>query len=237
MRAKGKFFKYAFALLALFCFALPAWPAEPGTGGLAVSGTGKVYAVPDMAEITVGVVTQGPTAAEAQAENNRRMQAVIQKLKEMGLSEADLHTGGLSVYPEYAPAPAKEGPPGIVAYRAANSLVVKVKPVDRAGLVVDAALAAGASQVHGLRFLAANAAALELQALGLAVQDARRKAEALAQALGVKLGTPQSVSVDVSQPWYPLYSTAKALVDEATPVLPGQVEITASVHVTYAIVP
>ncbi|WP_027718549.1 SIMPL domain-containing protein [Desulfovirgula thermocuniculi] len=223
------------SLIVLFCFALPVWAAEPDAGGIAVIGTGRVYVVPDMAEVTVGVVTQGTTAAEAQAENGRRMQAVIQKLKELGLDDADMHTGGLSVHPEYNEAPAKEEPSQIVAYRAVNSLVVKVKPVDMAGKVIDVALASGANQVQSLRLMPGDTTAPGLEALALAAQDARRKAEALARALGVKLGALQSASVDVYWPVPPVYRDARALPSESTPVLPGQIEITATVHVRYAI--
>lgn len=223
------------ALVFIFCFASPAM-AGVDPGGITVSGTGQVLAVPDVAEITIGVVTQSPTAARAQEENSRVLRAVIQKLKEAGLNDADLKTGELSLFPEYAPSPEKGEVTRVVAYRATSSLIVTVKPVEKAGQVVDAALAAGANQVHGLRFLVSSARELELEALSLAVQDARRKAEVVAQALGVKLGPPQIVSVEVSQPWVPVYRATQSL-DQATPVLPGQVEIAGSVHITYAIVP
>ncbi|MCG0277697.1 MAG: SIMPL domain-containing protein, partial [Thermanaeromonas sp.] len=174
-------------LVFILCFASPAM-AGVDYSGITVSGIGKVWAVPDIAEITVGVVTRGLTASQAQEENSRIMHAVIQKLKEAGIEDVDLKTGELSLFPEYAPSPEKEEVPRIVAYRATSSLIVTVKPVQKAGQVVDAALAAGANQVHGLRFLVSSARELELEALSLAVQDARRKGEVVAQALGVKLG-------------------------------------------------
>lgn len=230
-----KLIGFLLVLMVIFSFASPAM-AGVDPGGITVSGTGRVLAVPDVAEITIGVVTQSPMAAQAQEENSRIMRAVIQKLKEAGLNDADLKTGELSLFPEYAPLPEKEGVTRVVAYRATSSLIVIVKPVEKAGQVVDAALAAGANQVHGLRFLVSSARELELEALSLAVQDARRKAEVVAQALGVKLGAPQIVSVEVSQPWIPVYRAAQSL-EQATPVLPGQVEVTGSVHITYAIIP
>lgn len=224
------------ALGLIFCWALPAWADELSSQGIIVGGTGRIMAVPDMAEITVGVVTQGPTASQAQEENNRLMQAVLQKLKEIGLSEAEIKTGELSLFPEYAFGTEKEQAPRIVSYRATSSLIVTVKPVEKAGIVVDAALAGGANQVHSLRFLVSNVAEMQLKALSLAVQAARQKAEVVAQALGVQLGSPRSVVVEAGEPWIPAYRAGMGLQD-AAPVLPGQVEITASVHITYSIVP
>lgn len=220
----------------VFCWALPVWADDLSSQGIAVGGTGRIVAVPDMAEITVGVVTQGPTASQAQEENNRLMQAVLQKLKEIGLSEAEIKTGELSLFPEYASSE-KEQTPRIVSYRATSTLIVTVKPVEKAGLVVDAALAGGANQVHSLRCLVSNTAELQLKALTLAVQAARQKAEVVAQALGVQLGPPRSVAVEAGEPWAPVYRAAAMSLQDATPVLPGQVEITASVQVTYSIVP
>jgi len=73
--------------------------ADPAT--LSVTGTGIVSATPDMATVTSGVTTQGPTAGEALAANSKAMADLLAALTAAGIADKDVQTSNFSVNPNY----------------------------------------------------------------------------------------------------------------------------------------
>jgi uncharacterized protein YggE len=94
--------------------------------------------------------------------------------------------------PELAPAPLVKLPQGF--YTATNNVEVTIRNLDAAGVVLSAATGAGANQLYGLRFEIEDPSALQAEARKKAVEDARARAERLAQLAGVKLGPAVSIS-------------------------------------------
>ena len=89
--------------------------------------------MPDQAELSAGVVTQGPTAADALAANSRAMNAVFDALKKAGIAEKSIQTSNFSVSPQYTPyKPNATEPPRIVGYQVSNNVTVKVDDLDEA---------------------------------------------------------------------------------------------------------
>ncbi len=202
--------------------------AEATSGGITVQGTASVSAVPDRAELTVGVESQGATAKAALAANAAEMRRVLAALRSAGAT--DLKTQSVSVNARYAEAGAVQG------FTAQNSVSATVRNVARAGAVIDAVVAAGANQVYGPTLTHANPAELYRQALRAAVAEARLSAQALAAASNLTLGAVTTVVENGSAPM-PLAAMASRAADEAvaqTPIEPGQQEVSASVAVTFA---
>jgi uncharacterized protein len=197
--------------------------------GITVTGTGHVQTIPDEAEFSVGVTTKGQTAREALAANSARMRALIEALKGAGVADRDVQTQDVSVSANYE-ANGKEG-----GYSARNSLSVRITELDRAGAILDAASRAGANEVYGPSLSQSDREGLEARALKDAVANARKRAEALADAAGVSLGDVTAIS-EQSQPHGPVWAMAeRAAADSNVPIEPGREEITASVTVTFAI--
>ncbi len=151
--------------------------------GITVTGTGTVKAVPDLAEFSFGVETQGDTGNAALEKNNEAVQKVIAAIKGAGVAAADIQTQQVSVYPRYG----KDGQ-DIVGYTATNSVSAKVRDLSKAGAVVDAAVSAGANQVYGPTLSISEQSDLYQQALTKAFADAKEKAQTIAGAAGVTLG-------------------------------------------------
>jgi uncharacterized protein len=223
----------AAALLALA--ALAGVAARPEGAGAAesptldertvtVSGTGAVRSTPDRAQISFGVESRGATARAALAANAAEMRNVIDALRSAGVGE--LATQGVSVWPSYG------DENRVLGYTATNT-VGGVVDADRAGAVIDAAVAAGANQIYGPSFTKSDADELYREALGLAVSDARARAETLATAAGGRLGRVLSVNESSAAPVPLMEKTAAA--DAGTPVVPGRLETTATVNVTFAL--
>jgi uncharacterized protein YggE len=191
------------------------------TDSVTVSGEGVVLAVPDRAEISAGVETRAQTAKAALQANATAMERVLQALR--GGGGTDVTTQSVSLSTSFD----NQGAPnGFVASNIASSTVA----FDKAGSLIDAAVAAGANTVYGPSPSRSDADALYRQALGKAVAAAAQRAGVLAKAAGRELGRVTSISESGSAP-VPVF--AKAAADAATPVESGPQETTASVSVTY----
>jgi uncharacterized protein YggE len=156
--------------------------------GITVRGRGEVRATPDTAFITVGVETVAPTAAEASTELGLIATEVIAAIRETGVDEDDILTRSLTLSPIYERSEDGAVRPKITGYRASTTVVATVRDIDRASAVLDASLAAGANVFESVRFGVADDDSLRRQALEDAVENAARKADAMAVSLGGKIG-------------------------------------------------
>ena len=191
------------------------------TDAVSVTGTGVVLAVPDRAEISAGVETRASTARGALQANATAMERVLQALRAGGGTDVTTQTVSLSTSFD------NQGTPnGFVASNIASATVA----FDKAGALIDAAVAAGANTVYGPSPSRSDADALYRRALAKAVADAEQRAAVLAKAAGRELGRVTSISESGAAPM-PIF--AKATADASTPVESGPQETTASVTVTY----
>jgi uncharacterized protein YggE len=69
---------------------------------ISTSASGEARVQADRATMLLAVETRAPIAARAGADTSRRQQAVLDNLKKLGLSDAQLSTTGYSVAPENA---------------------------------------------------------------------------------------------------------------------------------------
>lgn len=206
--------------------------AEKPVGGITVTGLGTVKSVPDEASFTIGVQSQGSTAREALAANSEQMRRVISALRSAGVAKADIKTQDVSVSANYA----DEG--RIDGYSARNSVLVTIRDLSQAGKVLDAASNAGANEVYGPMLSRSDEDALQAKALREAVEDARKKAEALADAAGVQLGRVTAITEGFAGGPEPYYDSARVMLKgsaSAAPIEPGTQDVQATVTVTFAI--
>src|SRR3954451_8137704 len=190
-------------------------------------GHGVVTLVPDEATVNAGVHTQASTAADALAQNAQQMNAVVAALKRSG--GEDLQTQQVSLYPQ------SDENGKVNGYAADNSVSAK-SAIAKAGALIDAAVAAGANTVGGPSLSVSDRDARYRDALGKAVEDARAKALALADAGGFGVGPVSSVT-EQSADVQPVFERSAALAQKAadTPIEPGTQDVTADVTVTFRI--
>ena len=203
---------------------------EPGgpARSITASGLGSVTTVPDRAHFSFGVQAQSRTASQALEAADAQLRRVVAALREAGVTQADIQTEQISLSPRTS-----EDGEAIVGYHAVSSVSVRVRNLDRAGPVVDAAVAAGANQVYGPSLTRSDQAAVYRNALKAAYADARAKAEALADAAGVTLGAMTSTVEGGGSVPMPL--AAGRAEDAKATIEPGTQELQASVSVTFAI--
>ena len=202
--------------------------AESASRWISATGSGTVNAVPDLAQFSFGVQSQARTASAALEAADSQLQRVVTALRRAGVAPADIQTEQLALSQR-----TNDEGVEILGYTAVSSVSGRVRDLDRAGAVVDAAVGAGANQVNGPSLVRSDQAALYRNALRAAYADARAKAEALADAAGVRLGAMTS-TVEGGGGAIPL--AAGRMEDaKAVSIEPGTQEIEATVTVTFAV--
>lgn len=234
--------RFAVAALLFACItALAAWPARAQIAPpfITVEGQGEAQGKPDIASITLGIVTQGKTSAEAMEANARIAATLLGQLRERGIADRDLMTVGLSLMPEYAQEKDRQQAPKIAGYRAINRLAVRLRDLTKIGAVLDLAAAAGVGDINGPLFGVAEPQALQDEARKKAAQDARRIAELYAKSLGLKLGPVRSITEEADRDRNPeprLMRGAPAAMAAPTPTESGELTARATVNVTFELV-
>jgi hypothetical protein len=201
--------------------------ATASTGStITVTGDGTVDATPDQASFDFGVTTNGATAADALSRNSAQARSIIDALKNAGIDSSDIQTTQVSLWPQTSNDGSR-----ITGYQASNSVEVKAA-IGKSGGLVDAAVAAGANNVDGPNLDTADKSSLYAQALKQAVGAAKAKAQAIADAAGLTLGSVLKVQEGGSSAPVPMFAEAKAA--ESAPIEAGTQQIQASVTVIYS---
>lgn len=201
--------------------------------GVLVSGTGFVEGRPDMLTIQMGVETQGPTVDAALGRANQAQRRLNDAFTKGGVSERDLQTSGLSIYPQFA----KDGR-HVSGYQVSEQLSVKLRDLTRAGTLISQAAEAGgdATRIQGLSFDIEDDSALLAQARRKAFDEAKAKAELYAQASGRGLGRVVSINESVSAPatGQPQFTASVAAAAKQVSILPGQQRLSVTATVEWA---
>ena len=209
--------------------------------GLAVTGEGKATGVPDVALLRLGVEAEASTVAAAQRDAAAAMDHVMKVLKSEGIAEKDIQTQRYSIYAVRRWIE-REDREEITGYRVSNTVVAKIREVDKAGSVIDAvAEAAGdLTRIEDISFMVDDPAPYYEEAREKAVEDAMAKARQMADVAGVTLGQP--VYICEGAAYAPPIRMRDAYGMEAaaapvpeTAISPGELEFQLTVQMVYAI--
>lgn len=201
---------------------------------LTLTATGRVTRAPEVAWVSLGVYTEADTAKDAVRRNSDLARQVIQALRNLGIAEADIRTTQYQVFlrEEYD----RQGNVVRRYYAVEEGFQVTVRDLNQVGAVLDAAVQAGANRVYNVRFGVEDENALLREARVLAVQEAQRQAEAVAQAAGVTLVGIQSISFGSETRPVPILKAAPTQAEAVSvPVEPGTLEYSATVTVVFLI--
>lgn len=217
------------------------------------SGNGDATAVPDEGLVNIGVTKSAATVEEAQKQVNTVSGKLISDLKKLGIKDKDIKTTNYNVSPNYnnirpmgMMAPGSSGnieasntPDNINGYEVTQNIEVKVKPIELVNKIIDTATKDGANLVGGTNFTFSDDLQknLEEKATKLAVEEAKSKAESLANISGIRLGKIVNIvsNNNSPRPLYMMGSGAKAEDQTTTPtnITPGQSTVTIGVTIYY----
>ncbi|WP_346836779.1 SIMPL domain-containing protein [Microbulbifer sp. SAOS-129_SWC] len=203
---------------------------------VSISATGEASRVPDVANISAGVVTQSADSKQAMADNAAQMKTLMKAIKKAGIDDKDVQTSGISLFPHYVTNRSGDGKTEIDAYNARNTVNIKVRKLDKLGEVLDALTAAGANQIHGPSLEIGKPAPVMAEARQQALDKARARAEAYADSLDMKVRRIVSISESgnraVPRPMMMEMARAKT-ADTATPVAPGETTVSVNLDLVF----
>jgi hypothetical protein len=230
----------ALALMALMVGGVSAQDSDSSGRTITVNGSGSTSGDPDMATITLGVEQRNESIADAYSEVNQTLDTIIQQLTDLGISEDDIQTADLNIFTdERPPRPDENSMVGETqrSFRVMNRVNVVVRDLSLLEDVIDTAVNAGANNIFGLNFSINDPSDLEAQARVQALEEARARAQQIADAIGVELGAVQTVVEEGDSFVRPAAEAAMggrgggggAAIER------GQLSVTVNVRVTFAI--
>jgi len=234
----------AFALI--YAAVRPGWyrnikaevTNQPYARTVTVSAEGKVYTKPDIALISLSVLSKGKTVKDVTKDGNTKMNQVIDAVKGLGVEAKDITSTEYNLYPEYYYP--ENLPPKLTGYQLSQQIQVKIRKLDQVEDVLDAGIGAGANQVGQLSFDIDDPTAIKKEAREKAFTAAKEKAKEMADAAGVKLGRVVTFSEGegYQPPVFANYMMEAKTMGGAVPsptIEPGSKELNLIVSVTYEI--
>lgn len=207
---------------------------------ITVSGTGEVYATPDVGLIDISVKTEGRDVATATNDNSVKMNNIISFIETSSVQEKDIKSTGFNINPIYAWED-KTGKRTLTGYEVSQTINVKIRDLTKVGAIISGATEKGANDIGSLSFIVDNDEQIKEDAKNLAIKDAQAKAENLEKALGVKMVKIINFSensynpIYVSTSSYKMYNAELGSGVTAPSISAGQNKITSTVTITYAI--
>ena len=204
-----------------------------------VTGRGSVVGEPDIASLNLGVSAEKASVEEAREAAASAMTSVIESLKVNNVAEKDIQTENFSIYPQYD---YTDNGRVLRGYRVNNTVSAKVRELESLSDIIDDAAAAGGDivVVNAIQFMIEDSTALQTQARALAVKHAEAKAQTLAEASGVTLGKPVTITETnfSGGPRIAFAESAEFADDSArssTPIEAGELTVTVNVTIVYEI--
>ncbi len=203
-----------------------------------VSGNGKAMGIPDVAQFSFGVITEGgKDIGSLQAENSKKGNAVIGFVKSKGVESKDIQTQSYNIEPRYqnayCPRISENCPtPEIIGYAVSQTVSVKIRDFSKIGDILSGVVEKGANSVSQLSFKIDDPASLQNEAREKAIVKAKEDALATAKAGKFRLGRLISISQGNSFPQPLYYSAAEK---SAAAIEPGSQELNVTVALTYEI--
>ncbi len=251
LRYAGSLFLLAAASVMVWQMTGPSWfknikaeiTNQPYARTITVAGEGKISAKPDIANVSLSVVSKGSTVKQVTTDNNTKMNQVLDAVKGLGVDPKDITTTAYDLYPEYDySTPLRPGTTNkIIGYNLTQEVTLKVRDLTKVDDILDAGTKAGANQVGSLSFDIDDKGPVKKEARQKAFDDAKQKAQEMASQAGVSLGRVVTFSEESTPTPYPIYNMAmdvKSAGVAAAPapsIEPGSKELTMNVSVTYEI--
>ncbi|MEM6266125.1 MAG: SIMPL domain-containing protein [Pseudomonadota bacterium] len=197
----------------------------------------SVTAEPDIVTIGAGVTTEAASAVDALRENSEQMQAVIDRIKALGVADEDIQTTGINLNPRYDYDRTSQRQV-FRAYQVSNRVSVKLREIEETGAALDALVSAGATDLTGPVFAIEDDEAAKDQARERALERAREHVEAYAELLGFDevriLEINEALQgVGVAQPMVMRSLAVDEAAPAAPPVQPGRVSTGVSITLKY----
>ncbi|HEY8312865.1 MAG TPA: SIMPL domain-containing protein [Candidatus Baltobacteraceae bacterium] len=233
----------AAAAFALAACAIPA-QAAGNFAEITVTGQASVTQPPDVATLNATVMTNSDKAQGATSQNQRAYDRLVSAMHALKIPESDIKTDYLNVNFNPRPSPQPQGPNAVepppdgtvYGYIVNRGVTVTMHDTKIVGKAVDAAVAAGVTNIGGVSFAAEHTGGAYSQAVQMAVRDARNQADAMAAAARlhvVRIKTMQQGALEQPPQPVPFAPQLKTMASVPTRIPPSDVRVYATVTITY----
>lgn len=215
-------------------------------GKVTINSSESVEVTPDMAEIIYGITTEDEDASACQQKNTEALDKVLAFLKEQGYEDKSIKTTGFSLDPRYDWSGNSQK---LIGYQMNTQVTVTDVPIDDVGGLLSKTVESGANEIQNVTYFSSTYDQAYEEALKKAVELARGKAEAIAEADGRQLGKVLKVE-EYNDGQYGRYASSginqrsmKMMDAEAAAgaadmgVMPGQMKVTANICVDFELLP
>ena len=211
-------------------------------GNISVAGIASVKVKPDEAVVSLGVETIGKTANGALATNSDAMNKVINALKRVGVKENETSTSAFSISPNFYDSESCSASLKVTGFTVSNSIQIESANINNMSRWIDISIEAGANIVNNIAFTLSEKklADTKINLIKKALDDARRKADIAATALGLEVVGIKSINlgeIGIQFPPIPLAkemsATTGTVSNTSTPLITGQEQVTESVNVVF----
>jgi uncharacterized protein YggE len=200
-------------------------------GEMSVEGKGSLEVQPDLAYVTLGVISEGKDLKMVQRENAIKISEVISAVERAGVSKKNIKTQEYTVEPQYNYIDGKEI---FMGYKVSNILSLKVENLMDLGQIIDAAVESGANSVRSINFNVSDEGKYYTKALNLAAESAVTKALSLEQSLKIRVNPTPINIVEEGRNAVVLGSTMLKASSFNTPILAGPLKITAEIKALFS---
>lgn len=216
--------------------SLWGWIGGYGPREISITAEGKATVVPDIALLRAGVTTEGSAVEKIVAENNTKMNAIIEAIKGLGVEEKDIKTTNYSLTPRYD---WLETGRVFRGYTLNQEISIKVRDFEKIGDVLEVSTSNGGNLIGNLQFTVDDQEKVKALALEDAIANAKEKAQSIAQASGLKLKKVVNIYESGVTPYYgvggAMTMDAKMESSVAPPIQAGEQEITVNVTLIYRV--
>lgn len=200
-------------LIKFFNLSYPVAITNQPVSELSVVGEGKVDVVPDTANVSVGISSEGTTVDQVQKAMNTTNNNIVEALNKIGIAKKDISTSNYSINPTYDYTEGQKA----IGYSGNATLNIKTSDTSKLPEVITAATEAGANQIYGTNYSIENPDKYREQARNEAIANAKEQANKLANQLGIRLGKVSNIVESGSNVNYPpvAYEKSAALYRDA----------------------
>lgn len=216
---------------------------------ISVSGSAEVRVKPDEVQLDLGIETSDMKLNVAKQENDQRVSRILEIARQAGVEDKHIQTEYLNIEPRYRDV-SNDPNPVFIGYWVRRTVAITLRDPSKFDALLSRVVEAGSNYVHGIEFRTTDLRKHRDQARDQAIRAARQKAEALAAALGAKLGVVENINESQPAGWWTSYNrwgqptrrggfmTQNVMQeagggDGAGTLAPGQVTVTAQVHVVF----
>jgi uncharacterized protein len=220
----------------------------PDVRHITVHGNGKVETEPDLCYVTLGVQTLDKNLTQGKGSVDRAISKLLDVFKELQIPDPDIRAAQLSVNPRYQSVPTSyvgaghtyeddednEGQMRFIGHEVTRSAEVTLRDVSKLGTLLDRSVSVGANYGLRISFGTSEEDEFKIQAMKRAVEDAKRRATALASEFGVRLGKIYSIKLSHDQGgWHQTSVRSSDSGFNFGPIRLGMLQITSSLEVVF----